>query len=307
MSDRAGLILLLVVLGAGWGITQPLAKIAVSEGYRHVGIVFWQLAIGAVILGAVTFVRGRRLPLEPRHIRLYILIACIGTVVPNGASYQAAVHLPSGILSIVLSLVPIFAFPVALSLGIDRFSGARFLGLCLGLGGVLMIALPETSLPDRAMVAFLPLALIAPFLYAVEGNYVAKWGTERLDPVQVLFGSSVAGALISAPLALASGEWISPLPPWGLPDGAILLSSIIHAIVYSAYVWLVGRAGAVFAAQVSYLVTGFGVVWAMLLLGERYSTFIWLALLLMFGGLFLVQPRPKPGLVNDREVGEDAI
>jgi drug/metabolite transporter (DMT)-like permease len=39
-------------------------------------------------------------------------------------------------------------------------------------------------------------------------------------------------------------------------------------VVYAGYVWLVGRAGAVFAAQVAYLVTLFGVFWAMLILGE---------------------------------------
>ena len=41
----ATLVALLVLLGIGWGVTQPLAKIAVSDGYRHFGLVFWQLAI----------------------------------------------------------------------------------------------------------------------------------------------------------------------------------------------------------------------------------------------------------------------
>jgi hypothetical protein len=37
MTRPAALLAVLVTLGAGWGITQPLAKIAVSEGYRHFG------------------------------------------------------------------------------------------------------------------------------------------------------------------------------------------------------------------------------------------------------------------------------
>ena len=57
--------------------------------------------------------------------------------------------------------------------------------------------------------------------------------------------------------------------------------------------WLVGRAGAVFGGQVAYLVTGFGVVWSMLLLGERYSGWVWAALALMLAGLALVQPRTR--------------
>jgi hypothetical protein len=60
-----------------------------------------------------------------------------------------------------------------------------------------------------------------------------------------------------------TGHFIDPRGPWGAPEAAIVLSSLVHAGVYAGYVWMVGRAGAVFAAQVSYLVTPFGVLWAM--------------------------------------------
>jgi drug/metabolite transporter (DMT)-like permease len=126
----------------------------------------------------------------------------------------------------------------------------------------------------------------------VEGNFVARFGTAGLDPVQVLLGASIMGSVMALPLALMTGQWISPLPPWGAPDMAIVGSSVAHALAYAGYVWMVGRAGAVFAAQVSYLVTAFGIFWAWLLLGETYSGWIWAAVALMFMGLFLVQPRP---------------
>lgn len=291
--DTAGLIGVLLILGAFWGITQPLAKIAVSEGYRHFGIIFWQFALGAVALGALMRARGQRLPWEGRHVALYVIIALIGTLLPNSASYTAAIHLPSGILSIVLSLVPMLAFPVALALGLDRFSPVRLLGLVLGLAAIVLIAAPEASLPDPAMVLWLPMALVAPAFYAIEGNFVARYGTEGLDPVQVLFGASVVGLVMAAPLAVFTGQWISPLPPYGAPDAAILAGALAHAAAYAGYVWLVGRAGPVFAAQTSYLVTAFGILWAKLLLGETYSVWVWAAIAVMFLGLFLVQPRGR--------------
>ena len=215
MTGRAPLIALLMMLGIGWGATQPLAKIAVSEGYRHFGLVFWQLAIGAVVLGIVSLFRRKWLPVTGPHLRFYALIALIGTVLPNSASYQAAVHLPAGIMSIVISLVPMFAFPIALLLATDRFGWARLLGLLLGLAGVALIVGPEASLPERAMIFWVPIAMIAPAFYALEGNVVAKWGTLELDAVQVLFGASVVGAIITLPLTLVTGQWIDPRPPWG--------------------------------------------------------------------------------------------
>ena len=296
MSERVFLLACLTLMGAGWGFTLPLAKIAVSEGYRHVGLIFWQMLIGAVVMGVVQLVRGRRFAVGRAQLQVFVLIAMIGTVLPNSASFEAARHLPAGLISILLSLVPLFAFPVALALGNERFALIRLGGLVLGLLGVLLIVGPEASLPDRAMIAFIPVALIAPAFYAFEGNIVAKWGTAGLDGIDVLFGASIFGAALTLPLSIATGTFIDPRPPWGAPDLALVLSSFFHVVVYAAYVCMVGRAGPIFAVQVAYLVTGFGVFWSMVILGEVYSLWIWAAMVLILSGVFLVLPRPPDPL-----------
>lgn len=291
-------------MGAGWGATQPLAKIAVSEGYRHIGLVFWQLAIGAIVMGFIQTMRGRRLTFSRPALVVYVVIAMIGTVLPNSASYEAARHLPAGVISILLSLVPLFAFPFAILMGNEKFQWVRLGGLALGLLGVLLIVAPEASLPERAAIVFIPIALIAPLFYGLEGNVVARWGTAGLDPVEVLYGASVVGAIIALPIAVSSGQFIDPRGPWGRPDYALVIAAVIHVLVYSAYVWMVGRAGPVFAVQVSYLVTGFGVGWAMFILGESYSVWVWVAMAVILTGVFLVQPSPRAALVELDERGK---
>jgi len=305
LNGRLGLLGLLLVIGAGWGATLPLAKIAVSTGHGPLGLIFWQLVIGVVILGAIQLLRGRPLALGRGPFVVYLVIALTGTLLPNSASYVAARHLPAGILSITIASVPMMAFPLALALGVDRFGRARLAGLGLGLLGVVLIAAPEAGLPGPGMAAWIPLALVAPFFYAVEGNYVARWGTAGCGPIEVLLGASLLGALIALPLALGSGQWIDPLEGLGRAESALILSSTIHALAYSGYVWLIARAGAVFAAQVSYVVTGTGVLWAMGFLGERYSSWVWLALAAMMAGLFLVQPRPKETLATPALAAKD--
>lgn len=280
-------------IGVAWGATQPLAKIAVSTGHGHFGLIFWQLVISALILGTVNAIRGRWLPVRGRVWVFYLIIACVGTLIPNTASFQAIAVLPSGIMSILLSLVPMLAFPIALMLGLDQFRLTRLIGLSLGLCGVILIVGVPDALPEAAMLAFIPLALLPPLMYAFEGNFVAKWGTGGAGPLQLLLGASLVGAVIALPLTLYHGHWINPIAPWGAAEVALFLSSAIHAIVYTMYVMIVGRYGAVFSVQVGYIVTAAGVMWAMVILGENYSGPIYLALGLMFAGIYLVSPKQR--------------
>lgn len=286
-----GLVVFLAVLGAGWGATIPLTKIAVSTGFGHFGLIFWQMAIGSVLTGVIALLSGRRPPITRSGLRVFALVALIGTLIPNTLSYQAAVHVPAGIIALLLSMIPMFAFPVALILGLDHFSWRRFGGLCAGLLGVLIIVTPGVSTALATPVFWMLIALGGGLCYAVEGNMVARWGTAGMDPVQVLLGASVLGAVAVLPVTLASGQFIPPQALLGQAGQAFVLASLIHTLVYMGYVWLVGRAGPVFAVQVSYLVTGFGIFWSKLILNEAYPPAVWAALAFMFGGLYLVQPR----------------
>ncbi|MEP1586569.1 MAG: DMT family transporter [Tateyamaria sp.] len=295
-SERLLCLAVLVGVGAAWGMTLPLTKIAVSTGHKHFGLLFWQLAIGVTVMSIIAVLRGTKLPLGRAQLRVYVMIAFIGSVLPNTASYQAAVHLPAGVLSILLSMVPIWAFPIALALSLDRFEWRRFVGLAVGLGAVLMIVLPGAEMSGTIPAFWVFIGLIAGLFYACEGNAVARWGTAGLDPIQVLWGASIIGCVCVLPLAIGTGQWIDPRPPFGAPELAQMASGVLHVTAYVGYVWLVGRAGPVFAVQIGYLVTLFGIIWAKLVLAEAYPVAIWGALALMMLGMYLVQPRKQAGL-----------
>lgn len=281
----------LIFMGIGWGSTQPMAKLAISTGHSELGLIFWQLVIAAFVLAVITLIRRRPLPINLRVLPYYLVIALVGTIVPGIATFQALAHLDSGIVSLLLSIVPMLAFPVALALGVDRFSLKRLGGLALGLCAVFLLSSFPAALGDAGVLIYIPIALIAPLMYSFEGNFVARFGTGGTDPIQLLLGAAVLGAILIAPIVFATGNWISPLRPWGVAEWSILGLSSIHAIIYSLYVFSVNRFGPVFAVQVGYLVTAFGMIWAMILLGERYQPIVWFAFVLMIGGIYLVTPR----------------
>lgn len=269
----------LVLIGVGWGSTQPLGKVAASSGHPPFALILWQLVICVVVL-------------TWRALGFYGAVAVLGTLVPNLTFYISVHRLPAGIMSILISTVPLMALPMNLALGADRFDLKRLAGLMLGLAGVAIIAAPGASLPDPSMAAFLPLALIGPFFYAMEGTFVARYGMPGMDPVQAMLGASLVGLILCLPLVWLTGSWVNPLPPWGLAEAALLGSSALHACLYAGYVALAARAGAVFASQSAYIVTASGLCWAMLLLGERFSPLVFVAMGVMLVGLTLVRPRP---------------
>ncbi|MEL7253818.1 MAG: DMT family transporter [Pseudomonadota bacterium] len=297
--------LVLLVLGIGWGLTLPLANIAVSTGHEPYGLIFWQFVVVVAMLGPFALTRRARprVRLGRQHLLLFGALAMFGAILPDVFFYIGAAELPAGVLSITAATAPMFALVVALMMGNDRFSWRQLAGVGLGLGGVVLMIGPEASLPEAGMAFFVLLTLLAPALYATEANIVAKFGTFGLDPMQTIVGASLVGMVVGLPLALLTDQWVDPFASFGAPEMALIGAAALHAISYAMYVWLVGRAGSVFASQSAYIVTATGVISSMILLSESYSLFVWLALAGMLVGIFLVQPRSGQRITPVAHVG----
>jgi drug/metabolite transporter (DMT)-like permease len=288
------LIATLVLIAAIWALTFPLTKIAVLGGFRNFGIIFWSSTITIAVLGMIVAMRGLAVPLQPAALLRYFFVAFFGTVLPSASSYTAAEHLPAGVITVCMPMIPLLSLPLAISLGLDSATPGRLLGLALGLSGVLLTTLPDASLPDPAQAVYVLLAMLAVLFYAIEGVGLGRMGRAGLDPIQLLLGASIVSSIATLPIALLTGTFIIPVLPFSKAETAVVLSGLANTAAYVGFVWIIGSGGAVFASQVAYLVTGFGVLWSMILLGESYSIWIWSALIVIIAGLFLTQPRPKP-------------
>ncbi|NMD08298.1 MAG: DMT family transporter [Phyllobacteriaceae bacterium] len=291
MRRNLGFVLALILIGAAWALTFPLTKMAVLGGYRSFGIIFWSSVIGAIVLAAISWMRGLGLPTHRAALGRYLFVALLGTVLPSAATYTAAEHLPAGVIAVCMAVIPIVTFPMALAFGMEQPNWKSFLGLLLGLLGVLLIVVPDASLPDPSKAVFVLLSLLSVLSYAAEGVGLSKIGRAGLDPAQLMLGAFLLSAGLTLPMALISGTFIVPTIGFGTAGLAVVLSALANVVAYVGYVWIIGRAGAVFAGQVSYLVTAFSIFWSMALLGESYSTWVWAAVMVIFAGLFLTQPR----------------
>lgn len=280
----------LIISGLVWGLTVPLTKIALSAGHHLLGMIFWQMMLSSVLLGLFLLIKYSTIHTTKSALRYYLIIAVIGTLIPNGFSLLAASKLPAGIMAIVIATVPMASLCVALMARLETFSWARCFGVVLGVCALMLIALPHTSLPNPALAPWLLVALIAPVCYAIEGNFVSAKGPLDMSPVVTLFGASVVGTMLLAPVVWFGGYGVSLLQTWDASRWALVGSSVGHVIAYSGYLWLLSRAGAVFTSQIAYVVTLTGVIGAVLILDEHYGPLVWFAVGLMLLGVTLVKP-----------------
>lgn len=284
---------ILIVIGLIWGSTFSLAKIGAEGGGHPIGIAFWQTIIGASVLSFLVLIRRQKIPFTPRHILFYVVCGLSGTVIPNSLFYYAAPHISPGVLSITVTTVPMMTFVVAALLRIEAAQLRRVIGVCLGMGAVALLVGPETSLPDPAMIPWIFVGLVAAACYTVENLVVATKMPVGISPLVVATGMYISSAIIFTPVVFSGGTFHEILWPLSKPDLAIVVMSGISVLAYASYVYLITKAGAVFASQTAYVVTFSGVIWGIIIFDDSHSIWIWGSLALMLVALALVTPKKK--------------
>lgn len=278
----------LLVFGIGWGLMQPFAKIAVEGGYQPFGMMVWQGVVTLVLAGGLAAKKG--LPKGRAQWQFCAQIAVLGTLIPHFASFTAISHLPAGLIAIIMALIPIFALILGGLVGREALTPLRVCGVFLGLVAMAIIAGTRGEVGAGSLWA-VGVAVIAPLCYATNSTITAARGMAGMHPLQAFAGAAALFLPIAFVAAFATGQ----LRGLGTDTAslAVLGGAIGHTLIYAGFLALITHSGAVFASQTAYLVTGFGVIWSMVILGERYSGWVWLALILIFVALTLVRPAQR--------------
>ena len=277
LDIRVG-VLSLSLMFAG-GIIAPLRfvlnKIAVDGGVPPFAFAFWPMLFSGLLLLAVAMMRGEMPGLKFADLRAYIVVGVLAMGAPLAVLTYLADKLPQGMISMVVILAPTLTYLFAIIFGIDRLKLLSCAGLAAGLGGILVIVLPDVSLPEPDMVWWLLFALLAPVLLGL-GNVLTALVRPPAMPSTVL----AAGMLLSAAalllvLMIASGQiyffdGAAPGINWNF-----LYATLLNSIFYILFLEIVRLSGPVFFSQMNYLAVAAGFGWGMILFGERYSLYVW--------------------------------
>ena len=285
--------LLIFFVGITWGMMFSLARMAVQLGASPMGLTFWQAFGGGSVLLVICLFRRKLPTFNRQYLKHYIVIALVGTAIPGTLFFYAAAHVPAGILAITVALVPMITYVVTWAMRIDVFQIRRFAGILLGFCAILLLSVPDSSLPEPGMVKWVMLSLVAASFYAIEGIYLEVKVPATTDLIALLCASLFTTAILILPVVYVQDDFVALTYPLGNLEWVLMAIVLVSSAAYAVFLYAVKLAGAVFATMAGYIITISGVFWGILFFQEVHSSWVWAALVLMLAGMALVTPREQ--------------
>jgi CheY-like chemotaxis protein/drug/metabolite transporter (DMT)-like permease len=288
--------LLLLACGALWGLVVPLSKMASQVSANPIGLALLVGVVGSVIATAYSISRKtfpKLSSLSPADWKYVFVWAFLFMAVNQVLIYWMASVLPAFIVSIVIVLEGFVVFLFAALMRIEAPKAKRFIGLGLGLLGVVIIVSIAETANSSGHWEWIVVALLIPLTYAIEDIYIAQKKPEGIDNTALFGIASAAGVLILTPPALIFGDFLPFAALTGQLGLLVVLIGVAAALAMILFVYLISSTGAVFASQNAYAVTAAGIGWSVILLGEQIPGSTWVALGLIIIGLILVEPKKE--------------
>jgi drug/metabolite transporter (DMT)-like permease len=273
-----------------WGASFPLIKVAV-ETIPPLTVAAIRAAGGGLLLAALL---GPRLGMAWRAARdgdFFVSQALFNVVLPWVLVAWASRLIDAKLTTILNSLSPIFIFLITWAITRhEPATGRKFLGVALGLAGVVAIVGPSALAGLGAHLAA-ELACVAGSLgYGIAAVIGRRY--DRLPALVPAAGSAIAGAAILVPLAAAVDGWPAQASARSLL-AVLALAVFSTGAAFVVYFRLLSTIGSIATASQAYLRIVVGVGLSVAFLGERLEPSHWIGLALVVAGVVAMTLRRK--------------
>ena len=280
---------LLFLTGVLYGLSYSLTGVGVANGIPFTSYVLLMGMFGAAVALLLSLGQGRLPPLSWRHVSSYAIAGISGYGVPFlTVGYVSGEGVPAGIISMLVVLSPILTYMGAVTLRLEPIWWPRVLGFAVGIVGVALLVVPETSLPSRDLVPWILLALLLPVGYTTTSLATALLRPPATDSLHFAFGFFFFGSLPILVVVAATDGWWWFEGPMDPGDWSLITNVFVQGLGIYLFVELTRFLGPVFFSTVNFIVALSGIGWGILFFGESHSHWVWLALLCLMLGVFFV-------------------
>jgi drug/metabolite transporter (DMT)-like permease len=256
-----------ILLGILWGSSF----LFIHEGLTiltPIGVVFWRLFSGAIVLAIIVKVRGIKITRNPRHWLLIGFGGLFMNSIPFTLFAYGQQHVTSILASIINATTPIMTLLALLTLfRSEKLSPHVIWGLLVGASGVMVVLAVWQGFGDNDPIAILCL-LGAPVCYGIGGPFIVRYVSPlKLPNEQVAFVQMTIAAIAVTPFYLSGPLMTAPLS-WAPVASVLALGAIGSGFAYVLFYRVINQAGSAIANSVTYITPLVAVLLGVLLLGE---------------------------------------
>ena len=244
-----------------------------------------RMAIGLVLLWVIVRLFRLPLPWDRRHLQVY-LTGGIPLFLAMSSVYWSAQAIPSGWISVIFGLTPIFtSLFAAMLLGERSFTVARTLGMLLGLGGLTVVFSESLEIHPKAWIGVLGVCF-ASLIHSL-GAVLLKKLKANVHPISVTTGSLIIATPLFMVNSLAHGL------PEAIPTKSLLailyLAVMGTAIGFPLYYYCLSRLHAERVALITLITPVTALLLGSWLNQESIGQRIWAGTVLVIAGLSIYE------------------
>ncbi len=272
-----------------WGIPYLFIKLAVDGGVPPALVAWGRVAIAAVVLLPIAWRLGALRGMRARW-RAAAAFGVVEIVVPFPLIAAGEQRINSSLAAILIATVPLAVALLAIRFDPDeRVSGARLVGLVVGLVGVAVLLGIDVAGRAGELLGAL-MILVAALGYAIGPFIVKRWlsGVHSLGPVTVALCVS---AIALAPLAILSAPDAAPTA--GAIGSVVILGLVCSAAAFVVFFALIAEVGPGRATVITYVNPVIALLLGVMLIGETVGVATLAGLGLILAGSWLATRRER--------------
>ena len=267
--------------------TTPLAVKWSAEGSGFLFGVTSRMVIGTLLTLAVLAALRVRMPLHKQAVLTY-LFSSLGIFGAMFCVYWSSQFIPSGFISVLFALAPLFTSVfAAIWLGERSLSVNKVLGLLAGIAGLAVMFRSAITLGEHGIYGIGGL-LVAVALFSLSGVWVKRLGAEMHALAANAGGLLVASALYLLVWFIFDGKLPSEIPLRAL-GSIIYLGVLATAVGFALYMYLLKRLPVATLALVTLITPATALILGQLLNNEVVGSEVWYGAGLISAGLVLHQ------------------
>ena len=296
--------LLMVLPFALWGTAMAAMAPLVHSGGPLLVAFLRLFPAGIALLIAVPFL-GRDLSIAKSDFGWFLLFTFIDASLFQMCLARGLAETGAGLGSVIIDSQPLMVALLARTIFGDAINPIGWLGLVLGLLGIVCLGVPPEFLKNWWLLDQTPFAssslwnigeawMLASAVSMAFGTVLIRFTCKNSDPVAVTGWHMALGSLPLLLGHISNGNW-SLIPSWTTSEWVLMVYASLFggALAYGLFFWFANREELTSFTTLAFLTPVFALVSGGVWLGERLDSLQWIGVIIVLISVFLVSQRRR--------------